>query len=88
MVSKVKTVDDFESIRRMVKDCLESGRHHLDPNRSDALMEALDRCDLPAVHDLLVGGMIELKGVSYTMGVLQEIDEQVEHETPVRRVLH
>ena len=81
-------MDDFESIRRMVKDCLDNGRHHLDSHRIDALRDALDRCDLPAIHDLLVGGMIELKGISYTMGVLRNIDEEFEDSPPVRRIVH
>ena len=81
-------MDDFESIRRMVDDCLDNGRHHLDSHRTDALRDALDRCDLPAIHDLLVGGMIELKGISYTMGVLRDIDEEFVDSPPVRRIVH
>jgi len=70
-------LEGISEVRRMVLDCVENGRHHLDAYRCEALREASDRGDLLAVHDLLVASMIELRGISYTLGLLKEEDARV-----------
>lgn len=77
-----------EELETLVRECLKKGRHRLGETRCAALREALDRGDLPMVHDLLVASMIEQQGIGYTAHMLREIDRFAESSPPPRRVLH
>lgn len=70
--------ENLDEVRRMIRQAVEAGRPYLDEDRCIGLMEAADRGDLSTVHDLLVEGMIELKGVSFTRWLLQEVDTKYE----------
>lgn len=71
--------ENLDEVRRMIRQAVEAGRPYLDEERCTGLMEAADRGDLSTVHDLLVEGMIELRGIGYTRQLLQEVDAK--HET-------
>lgn len=66
--------ENLDEVRRMIRQAVEAGRSYLDEDRCTGLMEAADRGDLSTVHDLLVEGMIELRGIGFTRRLLQEVD--------------
>ena len=69
---------NLNEVRRMIRQAVEAGRPYLDEERCTGLMEAADRGDLSTVHDLLVEGMIELRGIGFTRRLLQEVDAKCE----------
>jgi len=70
--------ENLDEVRRMIRQAVEAGRPYLDAERCTGLMEAADRGDLSTVHDLLVEGMIELRGIGFTRRILQEVDTKYE----------
>jgi hypothetical protein len=70
--------ENLDDVRRMIRQAVEAGRPYLDEERCTGLMKAADRGDLSTVHDLLVEGMIELRGVGFTRQLLQEVDARYE----------
>jgi hypothetical protein len=72
----------------MIQRAVEAGRPYLDEERCTGLMEAADRGDLATVHDLLVEGMIELRGVGFTRRLLQEVDTKYKTDGPRSEFLH
>jgi hypothetical protein len=69
---------NLDEVCRMIRQAVEAGRPYLDEDRCKGLVEAADRGDLTTVHDLLVEGMIELRGLGYTRRLLQEVDDTCE----------
>ena len=72
----------------MVRQAVEAGRPYLDEERCVLLVEAADRGDLLAVHNLLVEGMIELRGIGFTRKLLQEVDGGCAHAGTGFRAFH
>ena len=70
--------ENLDEVRRMIRKAVEAGRPYLNEDRCTGLMEAANRGDLPTVHDLLVEGMIELRGIGFTRRLLQEVDTKYE----------
>lgn len=70
--------DSHDEVRHMIRQAVEAGRPYLDESRCTGLIEAADRGDLATVHDLLVEGMIQLKGIGFTRRLLQEVDKEYE----------
>ena len=68
--------ENLNEVRHMIRQTVEAGRPYLDEVRCTGLMEAADRGDLSTVHDLLVEGMIELRGIGYTRRLLQEVESK------------
>jgi hypothetical protein len=77
-MSGIMVNENLNEVRRMIRQAVEAGRPYLDEERCSGLMEAADRGDLSTVHDLLVEGMIELRGISFTRRLLQEVDAKYE----------
>ena len=69
-------MNEIDDIRQMVRTTVEAGREYMDSRTCTALLEAANRGDLPAVHDLLVANMIALRGASFTCSLLQDIDHR------------
>ena len=70
----------------MVQRAIEGGLPYLDGDRCALLIKAADEGDLLLIHDLLVEGMIELRGVDFTRKLLQEVDSRQEPETALQRL--
>jgi hypothetical protein len=68
--------ENLNEVRRIIRQAVEAGRPYLDEERCSGLVKAADRGDLSTVHDLLVEGMIELRGIGYTRRLLQEVDSK------------
>ena len=66
VASEVVAVEEIDDIRREVRNAVAGGRSYMDSRICAALLEAANRGDLPAIHDLLVANMIELRGLSFT----------------------
>jgi hypothetical protein len=78
----VVTVNEIDDICRMVRKTVAAGREYMDSRTCTALLEAANRGDLPAVHDLLVANMIKLRGASFTCSLLQDIDQKCASAEP------
>jgi hypothetical protein len=87
-VSEEMANSDVPEVSRMVRQAVEAGRPYLDEDRCDLLLEAADRGDLAAIHDLLVEGMILLRGLGFTRRLLQEVDSACEASCPGSRLIH
>jgi hypothetical protein len=78
--------DTLHEVRRMVQRAIEAGHPYLDEDRCALLLEATDDGDLSAIHDLLVEGMIELRGVDFTRRLLQDVDGRHETDMALHRL--
>ena len=78
--------DALLEIRRMVRKAVEGAHPHLDEDRCALLVEAADQGDLKSVHDLLVEGMIKLRGAEFTRRLLDEVDSRCNLDSPGRRL--
>ena len=78
--------DTLHEVRRMIEHAIEAGYPYLDDDRCALLLEAADDGDLSAIHDLLVEGMIELRGFDFTRKLLQDVDIQHQTELAVRKL--
>jgi hypothetical protein len=68
--------DMMQDVRHIVRQTVEAGLPYLDADRCTLLIEAADRGDLSTVHDLLVEGMIELRGADFTRRLLEDADNR------------
>ena len=78
--------DALHEVRYMVQRAIEGGLPYLDEDRCALLIEAADEGDLFLVHDILVEGMIELRGIDFTRKLLQEVDSRQKPETALHRL--
>ena len=78
--------DTLRQVRCMVQRAVEAGHPYLDEHRRALLIEAADEGDLSMIHDLLVEGMIKLKGIEFTRRLLQEVDSKHDSDLALHRL--
>jgi hypothetical protein len=67
-------VTDLNEIRLMIGGCLGNAGPYISVQRKTALQTAAECGDLEMIHDILVRNLIELRGISFTVNLLWEIE--------------